>query len=923
MENDIVEYLASKHLKVKQANATNVHLSCFFCGESDEARGRLYISTDPPNFWQCFLCGESGGLNKIRKHFGDAPIPFADTNHADDALPDDVLLAVFGAAADYYHSNLGVESFDYLRKTRGLENDTIQKFKLGWAEDGNNLVGHLLGLGHAIDDIKKTGLVDQFGNDALGGMITIPYMVMGNVVTIRGKNMGAKYMSLPHAKNRLFNVDALLEGDRTKAVICEGEFDAMTLHQLGFTAVGVPGAALFQDAWVDYFDETKRVYIAMDNDKAGKLGAEKTASKIGQKARIVEMPEGFDVNDWMVKEGKKWEDFDFLFNCAPGGLLVTVDQAYERWMEIEGNPDLVGLRFNVKSLDDEMRHGLTPGQVLTMIAKTNCLSGDTDMVINRGGAAKHYTLAEVVAKFEEWKSSVNEPMCQRLSEDGTVRLVKIKNAWSSGAKKVYRLTTAGGKAIKATGEHRFMTEDGFVRLKNLCVGDSVMVNGGKGGHKVGTQPRYRQKSGLTHHPFRTRRKIYPTRHTPGDTVQMHRVVMEAHLSGLSLTEFVSRCKHGDIAGLTFIDPKKQEVHHIDSDETNNDISNLKLLEKQSHRRSEHDFGHHVREHGVLDKVIGIEYVGMEETYDIEVEDDPHNFIADGFVVHNSGKTILTLNFFQRMALIDPEVKILFVSMEQSRNEWFERARRIHSFYDPWSEIPDTLNYWRPKLHLVDRNRLTEDELRGVVEQYAYEVGEVPDFVCVDYLGYYARSYKADSGYERTTAAIMSLKAIAREFNTVMYAPHQVNRTGAFGKELSADMAQESSAVEQTSDMMLAIWNPDQQLGVRPDDQQGLIHMKIVKSRDGAVGRELQFLFCPKTLALVPTDDAKHMTRAENERKCNGLAEQWEHMLYRHRTGDYSTHALDDLEVKKFLAEAKRPADWVDLSQASNGSTFTL
>ena len=35
------------------------------------------------------------------------------------------------------------------------------------------------------------------------------------------------------------------------------------------------------------------------------------------------------------------------------------------------------------------------------------------------------------------------------------------------------------------------------------------------------------------------------------------------------------------------------------------------------------------------KVAKIEYAGIEMTYDLEVSGPWHNFVADGFIVHNS------------------------------------------------------------------------------------------------------------------------------------------------------------------------------------------------------------------------------------------------------------------------------------------------
>lgn len=46
----------------------------------------------------------------------------------------------------------------------------------------------------------------------------------------------------------------------------------------------------------------------------------------------------------------------------------------------------------------------------------------------------------------------------------------------------------------------------------------------------------------------------------------------------------------------------------------------------------------VRGYAQLSKVISIKYVGEEKTYDIQCEEPHHNFVANGIVVHNSGKT---------------------------------------------------------------------------------------------------------------------------------------------------------------------------------------------------------------------------------------------------------------------------------------------
>jgi len=82
---------------------------------------------------------------------------------------------------------------------------------------------------------------------------------------------------------------------------------------------------------------------------------------------------------------------------------------------------------------------------------------------------------------------------------------------------------------------------------------------------------------------------------------------------------------------------EEVVHHIDHDIKNNELSNLQLTNQTEHARS-HDNKNHVLEQVGVEVITDIKLYGEEPTYDISIEDDPHNFVANGFVVHNTGKT---------------------------------------------------------------------------------------------------------------------------------------------------------------------------------------------------------------------------------------------------------------------------------------------
>ena len=622
---DLVAYLESKDMQLKRGGNGNVYTHCVFCNESEDKRGRLYVQVDPDSetygAWFCHLCNSKGGINALREHFGDEPL----------GIDAGISRSVLFSAVKYYQDKLyeNITAYQYLTDVRGLTDDTIKSSYLGWADGG--LLTHLIACGYELEDIQNTGLINQFGSDFLQDKIIIPYFEYGEAVSLRGKEIGGKYLSLPGSKARIYGIDRV-RGEQT-VLLSAGEFDSLVLTQLGYAAAGVPGENIWKQEWTPEFDEAKRVFILFDNDSAGKAGAEKLATRLGPKSRVVEMPEArvgqkkIDVSEWYVNHGKLKEDFDFLLSKAQGGLLISASQAFDRWTEIEGNPNLVGLRFNVGAIDNEMQHGLLPGQVVVVIAKSN-----------------------------------------------------------------------------------------------------------------------------------------------------------------------------------------------------------------------------------------------------------------------SGKTLATLNIFHRMALIRPDIKILYISLEQTRNEWFERAHRIHNFYEPGSSTLDTVKFWNNKLMMVDKNRLSEAELEVCIDQYEYETGGLPDIVAVDYLGYYSRSFAGEE-YARVTSAIMGLKGIAKARQLVFFVPHQVNRSGDYGEELSADQGKSSGAVEETADMLMSLWNPDQQIGIAKSDQRKEINMKILKSRDGGVGQLVQYQFAPLTLAIVPKDDVLY-ERALRERQYWLAGDDWKKAVYRYKTGDNSLEFND-------------------------------
>lgn len=93
-------------------------------------------------------------------------------------------------------------------------------------------------------------------------------------------------------------------------VLTEGELDAIVLRQLGFHAIGIPGATAFQEHWALLFRDCDSVTVAYDGDDAGRSGA----AKVG---RYLSMMGGPTVHDAGIPDG---HDVGSLYQADPDEL---------------------------------------------------------------------------------------------------------------------------------------------------------------------------------------------------------------------------------------------------------------------------------------------------------------------------------------------------------------------------------------------------------------------------------------------------------------------------------------------------------------------------------------------------------------------------------------------------------------------------
>ena len=356
-------------------------------------------------------------------------------------------------------------------------------------------------------------------------------------------------------------------------------------------------------------------------------------------------------------------------------LATSILDAWRVEYEITGPKDV---SEPLNDLQDLVRNGLrewvpdflTPyqrdgikdmaGKSGLMIWAAGCLAGDSEIVVNRGGCARRMRIDDLVFKFnggESTREGTNRKYAWDLSiptftqsvdeKSGFIVKNKIIGAVDSGEKLVFKLLTESGQVICATADHRFWTPKGWVSLSGLSPGDDVMIEVWPKAQKEKTpKKQYVQVDQMWNHPNAVVSE-FERKGRPGTRKQarvpLHRLNAEARMNGVSLYELVGRIVMDKLDGLEFLD-KSSHVHHIDGNHLNNDISNLEIMSQEQH------FSHHGKEDSWKSvcaqakpcKVVSIEEVGIVPTYDLMMADPHNSFVANGIVVHNSGKTLASI-----------------------------------------------------------------------------------------------------------------------------------------------------------------------------------------------------------------------------------------------------------------------------------------
>jgi len=260
------------------------------------------------------------------------------------------LLLVSEAAGKFFADSLSTEEGRTIGlayfKSRGLEEETINKYGLGWAPRSRHaLLDYAKSAGYKEEYLVDTGLCvkhdDGKLSDRFYDRVMFPvHSVSGRVIAFGGRTLRtdktiAKYVNSPETeiydKSRsLYGIYfAKNEISRSqKCYLVEGYLDVLSMHQLGITnVVASSGTSLTvpQIRLIKKF--TENVTIMYDGDSAGIHAAIRGIGlvlKEGLNVKIVLLPDGDDPDSYSRKHSLQ-EVQDFIENHEQDFIAFKTD----------------------------------------------------------------------------------------------------------------------------------------------------------------------------------------------------------------------------------------------------------------------------------------------------------------------------------------------------------------------------------------------------------------------------------------------------------------------------------------------------------------------------------------------------------------------------------------------------------------------
>lgn len=429
-ENDIVDII-SESVRLKKAGRSFSGL-CPFHNEKSPS----FSVSQEKQIYKCFGCGESGNvitfvMKNKNMNFIDAVKYLAD--RANILLEDEkrvnpiakkkeLLYKVNVEAGRFFFSNLRSNkmAMEYFLN-RGIRQETIKRFGLGYAKDSwNSLLFHLRKLGFSENILLEAGLVltsEKTGNkyDRFRNRVMFPvFDYRGKVIGFGGRVLDdskPKYLNSPETLvfqkgTNLYGLNFAIKSNMKERyfIIVEGYMDLISLHQHGITnVVASLGTALTVNQARLLKRYADKVIISYDADVAGQTATMRgleILKDVGFDVRVLSIPQGKDPDEYVRSNGR--DAFMKLINEAEGLVEYRIKKA--------------GENINFKDSNDLVKYGK---KVTEILAKVNPIEKDIYIKkISENTGIREQALYDLLSK-EMTKNIKNQEFMNNKEENGT------------------------------------------------------------------------------------------------------------------------------------------------------------------------------------------------------------------------------------------------------------------------------------------------------------------------------------------------------------------------------------------------------------------------------------------------------------------------------------------------------------------------
>jgi DNA primase len=319
-------------------NETRHYFNCFGCGEKGDVIGFLE-KVEHRSFMEVLQdLADAAGVELEAKPLSPAERLARREAESERERMFRVMETTAQFFQEQYASPAGAEARAYVEK-RGITAATAERFRVGYAPS-NGLSAFLAGKKIPASDLERLGLVgvnERGRYDFFRDRVMLPVIDrQKRVIGFGGRVLDPeikdrKYVNSPdsplfHKKESLYGLHAAMDGIRKRdvAILVEGNFDVMSLHEVGIEeAVAPMGTALTAEQIAILGRLAKTVVVVFDGDAAGQRAASKVIPMFVEAdvdGRLARMPTGIDPDDFVRQNGAE------AFRRLVDGARSMIDQ---------------------------------------------------------------------------------------------------------------------------------------------------------------------------------------------------------------------------------------------------------------------------------------------------------------------------------------------------------------------------------------------------------------------------------------------------------------------------------------------------------------------------------------------------------------------------------------------------------------------